>query len=205
MALVALIASIPIAPRAWAESARAKNKAGLYASFHGDPAPSVLGGNYAYNLSDFLRLNAGVGGYHDWMGRNLGAGFANYVARPMLYGIVYSLVWLFTAGNVKLRYSKFANKVGEVGYHDTSLFTYGGGAKLLIPGMNLSPVIGAGFAGYASSGHPYGLENSGSALSFTGGLDWTDVSGFNVGAGYNYCPAVSNGGCGVYVNLGFFF
>lgn len=43
------------------ESNRSKKKIGGYVGILGDPAPTLLGINAAYNLTDYLRLTAGFG------------------------------------------------------------------------------------------------------------------------------------------------
>ena len=44
-----------------AEGVRADHPLGGYVSLWGDPFPALWGANIAYNVYDFLRLNAGVG------------------------------------------------------------------------------------------------------------------------------------------------
>src|SRR5271163_964695 len=43
------------------DSNRMSNKLGAYLSILGDPSPTLLGVNMAYNLTDYLRLNGGAG------------------------------------------------------------------------------------------------------------------------------------------------
>ncbi|MBY0471703.1 hypothetical protein K2X30_11105 [bacterium] len=54
---VGLVASQP----AQAESHRMKHKIGILAGVLGDPYPSIISGNVAYNVLDFLRVQAGYG------------------------------------------------------------------------------------------------------------------------------------------------
>ena len=44
-----------------AEAVRANHPLGAYVSLWGDPFPALWGANIAYNVNDFVRLNAGVG------------------------------------------------------------------------------------------------------------------------------------------------
>lgn len=44
-----------------AESNRVRRRFGVYAGFFGDPFPTIIGLNAAYNALDFLRLTAGFG------------------------------------------------------------------------------------------------------------------------------------------------
>ncbi len=46
-----------------ADNDRTKHKFGLYGGILGDPFPTALGGNVAYNVTDFTRVTAGYGSF----------------------------------------------------------------------------------------------------------------------------------------------
>lgn len=175
---------------------------GSYLAFHGDPAPSAAGANLAWNMTNFLRLHGGVGGYHQWLNPgNWAIGFANH----LWYGLAYSIVWMFTGSTKKLRYGNFSDKYFLPYLPHKRVLSYGGGATLLVPGLSLSPTIGASYSLTESKGNPYGLSDKQNVLYYSAGIDWQAASGFNFASGFNICPSLSKGACGLYVNAGFFF
>jgi hypothetical protein len=59
--LLMLLVSFNAAGISHGQDSRLDKKYGVYLSLLGDPFPSAVGLNFAYNAVDFLRLNAGVG------------------------------------------------------------------------------------------------------------------------------------------------
>jgi len=145
------------------DSNRMLRKAGVYLGLIGDPFPTLVGVNLAYNLTDFMRASAGLG-----------------------------------------RVS------ATLGTAEASATTVGASAKFFMPGWNLSPVAGLGFA-YVSVSQTgaaaVSVSNFGSSAAHVYaslGVDWQAASGFNVGAGYNLSFKSGVGGL-PYVNLGWYF
>lgn len=100
---------------------------------------------------------------------------------------------------------------GTVTNTELSARTIGAGARLMIPDMNFTPVIGASFANVTITGAAStasqevgGFSGSGSHVYVSGGFDWQAGNGFNLGFGYNYSLLAGVGGL-PYVNLGFYF
>lgn len=194
-----------------ANRARDTKRFGAYLSLNGDPTPAGFGANAAYNLSSFLQLHAGVGGYSDWMGPNLGAGVWNYTGRPLLFGLAYSVVWfltwigqvMFGTKMVKLRYGEFADLKAD--YTHKQSFSFGTGATLLVPDWSLSPAAGVHYTRYMASGNPWGLSDSGNVVYYSLGLNWQTNSGLAFSGGVNICPSLSSAACGGYGNIGYFF
>src|SRR5690242_2876739 len=75
---------------------RTARRFGLYGSVLGDPAPSAVGLNLAFNMTNFLQLHAGAGGYSDWLGPNLGRAVSNYTLRPLAFAVCWPLVYIVT-------------------------------------------------------------------------------------------------------------
>ncbi|MGE4232546.1 MAG: hypothetical protein AB7F43_04375 [Bacteriovoracia bacterium] len=187
------------------DDSRTKNRVGVLLSGNGAPAPSPAGLELAINATSFLRFDAGFGAYTT-EGPNLLRGAGNLTIRPILY----AFAWLFDAigqfmskGKVPthLKWSEYRYQ-----YLDSrkSLFTYGGGLKLFVPGWSLSPTVGANWAAYNVSGSPYGIGTSGTHIYYSGGLDFQSEGGFHLGVGYNYCPGLPKIACGVYGTIGYF-
>lgn len=89
-----------------------------------------------------------------------------------------------------------------------SATTVGAGARLFVPGWNLSPTLGLGAAAvlYTSDGaaiRVQGFDASGAHVYGSFGLDWQTASGFNLGLGYNISFRSGIGGL-PYLNLGWF-
>lgn len=194
-----------------AEGSRSSRRFGFYFDGHGDPAPSGVGFNIGYHLTSFMRLNAGIGGYNDWLGENGGAAFSNHTFRPLFYGLSYSILWILTAMFV----APFGGKITKLKYDgflerdyspSRSSFSYGGGAKLFVPGWFFSPTVGVNWAHYTATNNPFGLTYaSKSHVYYNGGFDWQSPAGFDVAAGLNICPGLPKSACGGYLNLGMFF
>ncbi|MEW6054977.1 MAG: hypothetical protein AB1540_00045 [Bdellovibrionota bacterium] len=188
----------------FATSNRTKNRVGFYVAGNGDPAVSAAGINAGLNLGDMFRLNAGIGGANSSFGDNIGKALYNGTVAPLGYFLSWIVYQMFV--------NPFSRRAGP-DYRDfrrrydpgQSIFTYGAGAKVFVPGLSFSPVAGIGFSRYSSKRHPYGLDDSGSHAYYSAGVDWQSSSGFNLGAGYNICPKLSDGACGIYVNIGGFF
>lgn len=211
IALLLVVAFLHTSTLFSAEGGRSARRFGLTLTGHGDPAPSGMGFNLNYNLTSFLRLNAGVGGYNDWLGENGGAAISNYTIRPFAYAISYSMLWFLSAifiapfgGKIyKLKYDGFL----ERGYSESrSSFSYGGGGRLFVPGWFFSPTVGMHWSRYVAENKPFGLsERSQMHTYYSGGFDWQSPAGFNLAAGFNVCPKIPKSACGVYLNLGVFF
>jgi hypothetical protein len=80
----------------------------------------------------------------------------------------------------------------------TKSVTYGGGARLLVPGWNLSPIVGLSWATIATEGfqddhHLYAVA----------GAEWQLDLGLNIGAGYERSFDSKIGGL-PYLNIGWF-
>ena len=188
---------------------RAAHPLGFLITAHGDPAPSALGANLAWNLGGLGRLEAGAGGYHQWMNPgNWAIGAYNWGIRPIITGIW----WFFTQGFVKgnERRKRYYNKVFKKLAIDylphKSVVTFGGGFNLMVPGWNFTPTAGIHWSHYNSGNSPWGIGNGPQeALYYSAGLDWTTKEGFNLGLGANICRDKLKYACGAYLNLGGFF
>ncbi len=62
----------------------------------------------------------------------------------------------------------------------TKSITYGAGGRFLIPGINLSPILGASWATIATEGFP----NDDHHVYLVAGIEWQLEFGLNLGAGY---------------------
>lgn len=94
-----------------------------------------------------------------------------------------------------------------------TITTIGGGAKLLVPDWNFSPLLGIGYSqvtvtasGPSTTNTLYGF--TGTATATTGyaavGFDWQANVGFNLGFGYNWSLLPGVGGL-PYAQIGWFF
>jgi hypothetical protein len=184
---------------------RSTRNAGLYLSFHGDPAPSGIGANLGLTLGEFLQVHGGVGTFSNTISRasDYSVGF---VFRALSYPFAwlgYGLGRLLKSGHVDkhLHWGEYmpVTDVREV----RSITAYGGGAKLFVPGMNLSPTAGIGWSTYETAGHPDHLPDKGRHIYYTGGFDYVSSGGANFGTGLQFCPDIpGRRWCGFYVNIG---
>jgi len=93
-------------------SYRSEKKLGAYLGILGDPAPTVVGVNVAYNVAEYLRVTAGYGE----ITRSSGSFDSN----------------------------------GSLSFEESGkLSTFGLGARAMVPGWNLTPVVGVS-VGYMS-------------------------------------------------------
>lgn len=152
-------------------SQRSEKKLGAYLGVLGDPAPTAIGMNLAYNLTDFLRVSAGY-------------------------------------GEVKSSGLAYDSSTGSLSMEETGkLQTFGVGARAMMPGWNLSPVVGVSVGYMSLSGaftNVQGLTRSGINAYGTIGVDYQARSGFNLALGYNF-PLGNSMESNPYVNLGWFF
>ncbi len=81
----------------------------------------------------------------------------------------------------------------------TKSVTYGAGARFMMPGWNLTPVIGMSWATIATEGFP----NDDHHVYGVVGVEWQSDFGLNVGAGYERSSDSKIGGL-PYVNVGWF-
>ena len=188
---------------------RTDRRFGVGASFAGSPAPAGLGVDLRYNLTSFLRLEAGTGFYNDWLGPNLGRAGYNYIMRPIGYAVVIVIVGLLET----IFYYPFTGHYSLPGYFPEAPYSngkqvtsYGFGGDFLLPGFRLSPFGGLHWATYTSQGLAYGIKDGTSAHTYyDAGLDWQSPSGWDVGVGKNFCPSLPSGACGYFLNIGLFF
>ncbi len=165
-------------------SNRMAKRFGAYVSVLGDPSPTLVGINGAYNITDYLRATAGLG----------------YVSTSLTMGSSVS---------------------------EASLTTFGGGIKAMMPGWNLTPIMGlnVAYAAFSSkSTQPKkipgsytesvagandpelevnGLKESQINPYLTVGADWQDKSGFNAGLGIQL--SFIGADATPYFQLGWFF
>src|SRR5262245_55875015 len=69
-------------------SNRSKNPLGFSVSGHGQPAPSMVGGNLQWNVLSFFRVSGGVGYYDSAVGNTLRYGY-DYTGRPLAWGAIH--------------------------------------------------------------------------------------------------------------------
>ena len=81
----------------------------------------------------------------------------------------------------------------------TRSVTYGAGVRFLVPGWNLSPVVGVSWATIATEGFP----NDDHHVYAVGGLEWQTDFGLNIGAGYERSFDAKIGGL-PYLNVGWY-
>lgn len=93
LVLVLIVAVLPIIARpACANDSRMKDRWGIYGTLFGEPLISLMGLDVAYNATDFLRLNGGVGifpaGIANLVSLGVGAKFMvpNWEFTPFLGG-----------------------------------------------------------------------------------------------------------------------
>lgn len=82
----------------------------------------------------------------------------------------------------------------------TKSFTYGGGARLLMPGWNLTPVVGLSWATIVTEGFPNDDHHVYAVL----GLEWQTSYGLNLAAGYEQSFNSQIGGL-PYLTVGWYF
>lgn len=225
--LSAIILTLATSPSASAKE-RSSKRLGVIGTIHGDPAPSMLGIGAGVNLTGFFRISGGVGSYSSFAA-NVPRGIYNFTAVPVASGAAsvvkpffFGFAWFFdvlgkavTTGKVRnhLKYEAFWRSASysslKSRYLDTGEITTlgGGGTIILMPGSDLSPAVGAGFASYEAGAKnalslPAGTH---SHLYYKAGADYQLSGGFNTGAGFNFCPTLAGRGCGFYVHLGYFF
>lgn len=204
--VIALSFGSPTAFSASSSSVRTDKPFGITFTGHGNPSPSAVGLGINYNLTSFLRLDAGIGGYSSWVNPgNWAIGIYNYAILGAVWAISYAVVWVVTAGNYKLSYGDFKDDFG-IGYlPNKSIFSYGGGGTLVVPGWRFTPAVGFHYAGWSAHGKPFGLKDSGEHTYYSAGIDFQSQGGFNLQAGVNICPTNKNETCGGYGALGVFF
>ncbi len=200
-----------VAP-AFAESSSNKKTLGIDLTIHGEPSPSMLGTNIFWNTTSFMRLNLGVGGYSDWMGPNLAPGLYNHLLRPILWAASYILVYVITfviylpfdKNPETVNYDNFMNTLPPAGYRSRSVTSYGFGPDLLIPGISLSPFVGARYSHYKVSGGTLAGLSPGyfNQVYYTTGIDYTSNAGTHFKLGYNYCPKLKPEACGMFIAYG---
>lgn len=95
---------------------------------------------------------------------------------------------------------------GKVSFGTASVFTLGGGPRVMVPGWSLSPVAGISAAYVSVSGDAGDNGFSASTVHIYGtlGLDWQTSGGFNMGVGYNVAFRSGVGGL-PYLHLGHYF
>jgi len=212
------------------KSHRTDDRIGIIFGGNAEPAPSIGSVSLGVNVTSFLRVQGGVGSYNSSIA-NVPRDLANYTLVPVSYGatvgfqallkpFAYAIAWLgdamgkaMSTGHVRTHltykeywpYPSYASwKFKHIGA--SSVFTYGGSAKIFVPGLALSPFGGVGLSHLESSGHPYGLPDSKTMPYYNFGLDWQSKSGLDVMAGMNICPAISySKTCGFFGSLGYFF
>lgn len=126
----------------------------------------------------------------------LGDPFPNLIGMNAAYNLTDYL-------RANLGYGKVSASIGE---SEASLTTIGAGAKGMVPGWSLTPVLGlnATYAMFSGSAITVNnLSKSGLVPYLNVGLDWQAQGGFNVGLGTNV--SFSDAGSGGYLNLGYFF
>jgi hypothetical protein len=137
---------------------RASRRIGAQVSLWGDPFPTTYGISIAYNVYDFLRVNASIGSDDENQ--------------------------LFKAN------------------------TLGIGAKLMVPGWELTPVVGANLTLLKSDNSDNRAVkgyNPRDAVPYANlGIDWQTYVGLNFGVGYILPVAASLAGS-YYLNAGLFF
>lgn len=195
-------ASLTVVPSVQAaDSGRTKNRSGIEIGlFTADPGGSTLGLNYAFHVTNFLRLSAGVGAYNAVVGQSVGLAPYNWVLRPILWFFSNIFVYAFTRQS--LNYDTFLNITPVPG--SPTVFHAGGLAKVTVPGLKLSPAVGVGYDHWMSGADYNGQGATGNQIYYTAGLDLQTDSGFNLSAHWAFFPIMSNQN-GPALNFGFFF
>lgn len=82
----------------------------------------------------------------------------------------------------------------------TRSVTYGAGARLMVPGWNLTPIVGLGWATISTEG----FTDDSNHFYATAGVEWQTSLGLTLGAGYDQSFDSKIGGL-PYLNVGWFF
>jgi hypothetical protein len=159
--LMAFLVSVSLAGISYGDDVRADKKFGVYVSLLGDPFISLYGLNVAYNATDYLRVNGGVGylGVDNVNITSVGLGVKALVPRwafSPYFGLNYSQsflstnlgqAWFYTPsgnGNLGTSFSSFYPSLG-FDYQDKSGFNLGLGVQFytiqntsgVLPGLNI--------------------------------------------------------------------
>ncbi|MCB0364666.1 MAG: hypothetical protein H6624_06565 [Bdellovibrionaceae bacterium] len=166
-------------------SGRGDDVLGLYVT-NNDPIPGQVGAGLGITLAPFLRLNGGVS-YADNSSDNpnVDTGFADQMVAAMF--------WIMAAGLID--YDDIVEFVSENKSETTIPFTKRKVTTksasldwIIVPGWQVSPVIGAGWSQYRSENSFKDLEEKKDIAYYKFGFDWHHPSGFYFAFGVNHSP-----------------
>jgi len=110
--------------------------------------------------------------------------------------------------NIGVNLTDFLRVNGGAGATVTGIIngnTYGGSAKLFIPGWNLSPFIGYGYSVVKVDFLGLVSKTFTGVTYVQGGLDWTADIGFNFGIGVNKSINLGKVGAVPFLHFGWYF